>query len=116
MKRCPTNYDRGRRSASGGKNGRLRSPISSRTNRPPAIFVRVEGKYTWSTKYASAHLRNRKGYVYLTWRDGDKVRSFYLGKAPRKSPTPALEGETSTSAELVPAADVVRRGKLRGSR
>ncbi len=34
-----------------------------------------------------AHLRNKGGYVYLCWREGERVRNYYLGKAPRKSPT-----------------------------
>ncbi len=37
-----------------------------------------------------AHLRNKKGYVYLRWREGKRVRTFYLGKAPRTSPTTAI--------------------------
>jgi hypothetical protein len=47
----------------------------------------VDREHPWRDPYARAHLRNRKGYVYLTWRDGQRVRSFYLGKAPRKCPT-----------------------------
>jgi len=53
--------------------------------------------HPWRDHYARAHLRNRNGYVYLTWRDGERVRSFYLGKAPRKCPTPEVEASTSRS-------------------
>jgi hypothetical protein len=113
---CPTNYDRRRRSRRARKKDPSRSPGPSRTNPPPDIYVRVEGQNTWSTKYASAHLRNRKGYVYLTWRDGEKVRSFYLGKAPRKSPTPDIALAPGAGGASDPAARLQRRGKLRASR
>jgi len=57
----------------------------------PAIYVRVSEKddgYYSRAMYARAHLRNKRGYVYLCWREGERVRNYYLGKAPRKSPTP----------------------------
>lgn len=56
--------------------------------KPPEIFVRSLG--LWGMQdYARAHLRNKDGYLYLSWRDGKKIRTHYLGKAPQSSPTPA---------------------------
>jgi hypothetical protein len=70
--------------------------IAARRASPPEIFVKsVDREHPWRDPYARAHLRNRNGYVYLTWRDGQRVRSFYLGKAPRKCPTPELELQAS---------------------
>ena|SRR5271156_2671408 len=66
--------------------------IVERRTSPPEIFVKcMDRDHSWRDSYARAHLRNRNGYVYLNWRDGNKVRSFYLGKAPRKCPTPDPE-------------------------
>lgn len=56
----------------------------------PQIFVGVQAKKPrvyMSTHYAAAKLRNKGGYVYLQWRDGDKVKSFYVGKRAVSSPT-----------------------------
>ncbi len=89
------------------KNGRARS-IAARRASPPEIFVKcVDRQHPWRDPYARAHLRNRSGYAYLTWRDGERVRSFYLGKAPRKCPTagPELEdgaGELGRSTRISP--------------
>ena len=45
----------------------------------PEIFVRVrEG---WRSSYARASIRIKAGrYLYLVWRDGGRIRNFYLGK------------------------------------
>jgi len=73
-----------------------KSPDSrSRTNTPPTIYVETPSPQrpgdqipTWSARQkARAHLRNKRGYVYLCWREGKRIRNLYLGKAPRKSPT-----------------------------
>src|SRR6266403_2122650 len=70
--------------------------IDKRRASPLEIFVKcTDREHPWRDPYARAHLRNRNGYVYLTWRDGSRVRSFYFGKAPRKCPTPELELEAS---------------------
>ena len=46
----------------------------------PEIFVKIsESNYQPIT--ARAHLRNKGGYLYLSWRDRERVRTFYLGKA-----------------------------------
>lgn len=89
MRHSPTSsaIARGR---SAVKKKRPRRPKEVRRVRqePPDIYVRLGGESHYGA-YSHAHLRNKKGYVYLCWRDGDRVRNFYLGKAPRKSPTPA---------------------------
>lgn len=93
---------------------RKRSAIEeSRVNPPPEIYVRVEGRASWKSSYARAHLRNRKGYVYLSWRDGDRVRELYLGKAPRKSPTLELERLAPAPAVNELAGRPPRRVKTR---
>jgi len=102
MKPYPTKVPAGARSTRGAKNGRLRSQRQSRA-RIPEIFVKEEqGSGFRPIGFARAHLRNRNGYVYLTWRDGTRVRSFYLGKTSRKCPTPAAApGPPATSAPAI---------------
>jgi hypothetical protein len=89
MSISPTSAAIARRRSKSRKNGRA-TIVAGRRVDPPKIFVALESKLVWeSGRFAEAHLRNKKGYVYLCWRDGDRVRNFYLGKAPRKSPTAA---------------------------
>lgn len=93
-----------------GRSRRLRRPLGKSGPRPaPEIFVRCDANPYGYRHFARCHLRNRKGYVYLCWRDGDKFRTHYLGKAPRKSPTPEdLAGASSGPAAA--GADVDVRG------
>jgi hypothetical protein len=53
----------------------------------PEIFVKTTN--AMRAEYARAHLRVKGGkYVYLAWKDGDRVRNFYLGqKRNRALPT-----------------------------
>lgn len=76
----------------------LRAPRRSKPA-PPLIFIErsVNG---YRHHMSRAHLRNKRGYVYLCWREGKRVRTFYLGKAPRPSPTPDPRSETSGRPEL----------------
>lgn len=99
MKTYPTKVPAASRAPASKKNGRLRSPGRSRA-KIPEIFVKEEQASGFRPiGFARAHLRNRNGYVYLTWRDGARVRSFYLGKTSRKCPTPAAApGPPATSA------------------
>jgi hypothetical protein len=55
----------------------------------PTIYVLGVNRpgYFAGPRYCKAHIRNKKGYVYLQWKDDTEVRSFYLGKAPRSSTT-----------------------------
>jgi hypothetical protein len=62
---------------------------------PPEIFVRILD-HSYFSAFRQAHLRNKRGYVYLCWREGKRVRNFYLGKARKPSPT--------RSADLDPPA------------
>lgn len=76
------------------KNG-ITAIAEARRVEPPKIFVLVgfdavmrSGIYMGNEgRYARAHLRNKRGYVYLCWREGERVKNYYLGKAPRKCPT-----------------------------
>lgn len=106
---------RGKRAAPGKRPRARKSPAidARRVNAPPAIFVRLEGKPWYRSTYARAHLRNRKGYVYLSWRDCERVRELYLGKAPRKSPTLELELERLAPAAGEVLHEIPRRGKTR---
>jgi hypothetical protein len=77
----------------------------------PQIFVATKhGSH--GPRFAHAHLRNRGGYVYLTWRDGDRVRTFYLGKAPRS----ALRPGPSSHLVRTSAAGAGGAGGLRSRR
>ena len=79
------------RSRRGRKTAPRRSPGPRREQQtPPEIYVRA-GEGQWSGRYHRAHLRNRRGYLELCWRDGERVRSFYLGKAAKKFPTAGAE-------------------------
>jgi hypothetical protein len=49
---------------------------------PPKIFVRVTNDNLYPV-FRPAHLRNKRGYLYLSWRDGERVRTHYLGKAKK---------------------------------
>jgi hypothetical protein len=69
----------------------------------PEIYVRIEQPFDFA-HFAKAHLRNKRGYVYLCWRKGRKILTFYLGKQPRSYPT-------GNSLELAGAGDV--RGAAR---
>jgi hypothetical protein len=94
------------------KKKRPRAIAARRRASPPEIFVKcVDRDAPWRDPYARAHLRNRNGYVYLTWRDGQRVRSFYLGKAPRKCPTPELAIEASIARPRQLLEDPPRRAK-----
>jgi hypothetical protein len=69
----PTSDDRGRKDQVGDP--------GIREAKAPEIFVRLASSHSWKDHdFARAHLRNRGGYLYLVWREGKHVRSFYLGK------------------------------------
>jgi hypothetical protein len=89
MKVYPTNRDRGRGRPKGQKKARRAIAAARRVSPPPVIYVATKPESYYLKDLSRAHLRNKRGYVYLAWRDGDRVRNFYLGKAPRKSPTAA---------------------------
>lgn len=49
----------------------------------PLFFVKIKttSQYGYEREeFAAAHLRNRKGYMYLVWRMGKRVCSYYVGK------------------------------------
>lgn len=110
---CPT--FRGKRTPPAKRPGTGKKPAidARRANPPPAIYVRIEGKAWYRSTYARAHLRNKHGYVYLAWRDGERVRELYLGKAPRKSPTLELERLVPAPAAAELLKEIPRRGKVK---
>jgi hypothetical protein len=86
-----------------------RPPIGCRRE-PPQIFVRGKtGRGYGGYCMIKAHLRNKRGYVYLCWRENDTVRNFYLGKAPRSCPTTAAPDPAAGSSEPGP------RGRAKNS-
>ena len=58
----------------------------------PEIFVKTTN--AMRAEYARAHIRVKGGkYLYLAWKDGDRVRNFYLGqKRNRVLPTSPARG------------------------
>jgi len=64
---------------------RKRTIVESKAK--PEIYVKITRKVNWwlPISYARAHIRIKSdGYQYLQWRDGNRVRSLYLGRK-RKS-------------------------------
>lgn len=51
----------------------------------PDIYVRRKNEFGGGS-YAEAHLMIRRGcYQYLRWREGGKVKEFYLGKVKERT-------------------------------
>jgi len=91
-----------------GSKKRPRAAIAKCRAVPPTIYVyERDPQHSWRDPFIKAHLRNKLGYVYLCWRSGKRVRTFYLGKAPRSSPTTAARG-LAGAGELQTSG---RRGK-----
>lgn len=84
-------------------------PIGTRRRKAPEIFVwGVKDKPYAHHGMIKAHLRNKRGYVYLCWRENGTVRNFYLGKAPRSCPTGDPRSELTSPA----AVDPPRRARI----
>lgn len=77
MKRLPNiSVDRRKSNKNGPRTIVKRSRAKAET---PEIFVRT--KEEWPSRYAHASIRVKAGrYVYLAWRDGGRIRNFYLGR------------------------------------
>lgn len=99
------------------KRKRSSAPAKRPRNRPigqrraiPEIFVRVDCRSLYPREqYAKAHIRVRRGcYRFLVWRDGNKVREFYLGRLRQASPT---EGPSSSSPAPRPAEASARSAR-----
>ena len=58
----------------------------------PEIFVKTTD--AMRSEYARAHIRVKGGkYLYLAWKDGDRVRNFYLGQKRNSAlPTSGARG------------------------
>lgn len=59
----------------------------------PEIFVKTTNAFR--TEYARAHIRIKGGkYLYLAWKDGDRVRNFYMGQRKNRTlPTSPARGD-----------------------
>lgn len=89
-----------------------RSGRKTREVTPPAIFVRVK---SYGNEYAQARIRVRKGcYQYLVWRDGDKMREFYLGKRTphASSPAPSADVDQASSSRSALRGTKLSSGRL----
>lgn len=65
----------------------------ARRENPPKVFLRLptqRGYYGFV--YVPARWRIKGGYVHLQWREGKRVRTWYIGKAKKSFPTPAIAG------------------------
>ena len=96
------------------KSGSKKSIVERRAI--PEIYVRVNRSEAWGyrSQYARAHLRNRNGYLLLQWRNSTKIRSFYLGKSKKTSPTVELEGAPDPRGRRRPSPDFECRAKHGG--
>lgn len=59
-----------------------RKPKGDRESKAkPEIYVAITQGSRWRrTLYARAHIRVKAGgYQYLQWRDGEKIKTLYLG-------------------------------------
>lgn len=93
MKSSPTSGDRGAQVHAAAKTAAQRDPESRRL-KSPDLFVRLSPEHPWDGPHlAKAHLRNKRGYVYLVWRDGSHVHEFYIGKAKRPYTTWRARGK-----------------------
>ena len=84
----------------------LPPPADRGRSRPiPAmeIYILTDQQPYGDRLRARAHLRNKAGYLYLCWREGRRIRSYYLGKAAKSSPT--------TSAPTARSGTPPRRAK-----
>lgn len=75
----PTNYHRPPRSTAPA----VAAAQSSRASQIPEIFVAIESIRYTPPHCAKARLQNKRGYVYLTWRQGKQVKTVYVGKAKK---------------------------------
>jgi hypothetical protein len=113
IKKSPTrrsdrNVDKNRSLSSRGASAK-----KSRTKQPePDIYVSAPGRFGFPS-YHKASLRNSKGYLILQWREGEKVRSYYLGKARRNSPTVSSPAGRSSSSPAPARSQLLGRIKNR---
>jgi len=90
---------------------RPRKPsIVKRRATPPDIYVHFGHDSVWGSGVAKAHIRVRRGcYRFLVWREGNKVREFYLGRLRNPSPTPGPSSSRSTRSPAEACSGVLRR-------
>jgi hypothetical protein len=72
--------------------------------KPPDIYIRVPKSRAYSSfTYTPARWRIKHGYAHLAWREGKRVRTFYIGKAKKNFPThqrPDLGGAVPQLEEI----------------
>ena len=99
-----TDADRAAAIAGSGRN-------DSRGKWNPEFFAKKTNPGPNTGIFARVCLRNKKGDVFLCWRDGKRVRNFYVGRRKQKPPTrdraAAPDQVTSTAAGAIEQ----RRGK-----
>jgi hypothetical protein len=71
----------------------------------PEIFVKTTN--AMRAEYARAHIRIKGGkYLYLAWKDGDRVRNFYLGQKRNSALPTSPARESSRSCRRAAAAQI----------
>jgi hypothetical protein len=95
------------------KNGRKGKSESRGKYAPPEIYVLVRAE-DGIAKYSRAHLRIKRGYHELCWRDGDKVRTYHLPKRVKASPTRGGAAGAGVRAAGARGSGRPRRGEKRG--
>jgi len=69
-----------KQSAANRRKPKKKSAIAESRVKPEIYVKTVDQRYAWRTNYARAEIRVKSGkYQYLQWRDGETVRSLYLG-------------------------------------
>jgi len=98
------------RSPAIAKRSGRRDPQTRGVN-PPEIWISIPSTAFYGHTRARARIQVRKGrYQYLTWRDGDKKREFYLGKKENRTPQRSSPAKTA-AAGARSGAGPLKRGK-----
>jgi hypothetical protein len=91
---------------------RRKTAIAESRSSHPAIYVRLAGRDSWRNQMAKASIRVKAGeYQYLTWRDGNQVRTFYLGRKKRILTNTCSSSSSSRPGAAAPDIGSRRRTK-----
>jgi hypothetical protein len=82
MERARLRKRRRQKRSSAKRNGGRANKQRKKPSIPPVIFV-CSKQEARERRLHRAHLRYRDGYLYLSWREGKRVRTHYFGRASR---------------------------------
>ena len=74
----------------------------------PEIFVKT-ADLPCGDNFSRAHLRNKGGYIYLCWQDGERVRNYYLGQSGQNFPAGDRAAAPDHASRLSLAGPLTRR-------